>query len=149
MQVSVPTASRACNWWRGRTHAARCGTATRSGSTSHLVRSTSSIARARPWRGRSERFLNTGANTILHLGLGSFHRAHQAVYLHRLRETGDITWSIVGANIRNDMADTMAALIAQNGAYTLETVSPSGRRDYEWIGAIRKVIPFDPSHAGL
>ena len=28
-------------------------------------------------------------NTILHLGLGSFHRAHQAVYLHQLRQTGD------------------------------------------------------------
>ena len=87
-------------------------------------------------------------NTILHLGLGSFHRAHQAVYLHRLRETGDLGWSIVGANIRNDMAETMAALIAQNGAYTLETVSPNGKRDYEWIGAIRKVIPFDASHPG-
>ncbi len=28
-------------------------------------------------------------NTMLHLGLGSFHRAHQAVYLHELIETGD------------------------------------------------------------
>jgi D-arabinitol 4-dehydrogenase len=88
-------------------------------------------------------------NTILHLGLGSFHRAHQAVYLHRLRETGDTAWAIVGANIRNDLADTMAALIAQNGAYTVETVSPNGKRDYERISAIREVIPFDPAHARL
>ena len=36
--------------------------------------------------------------TILHIGLGSFHRAHQAVYLHHLRETGDQAWSIVGGN---------------------------------------------------
>ncbi|HMC17556.1 MAG TPA: D-arabinitol 4-dehydrogenase [Albitalea sp.] len=86
---------------------------------------------------------------MLHLGVGSFHRAHQAVYLHRLRQTGDTRWSIVGANIRNDMADTMAALMAQNGAYTVETVSPSGKRDYEWIRAIREVIPFDAGHAGL
>ena len=56
-------------------------------------------------------------NTILHLGLGSFHRAHQAVYLHRLREAGDAGWSITGANIRNDMAGTMAALIAQDGEW--------------------------------
>jgi len=88
-------------------------------------------------------------NTILHIGLGSFHRAHQAAYLHRLRESGDRAWSIVGANIRNDMADTMAALIAQRGEYTLETVSPSGERNYERIRAIREVIPFDPAHAGL
>ena len=27
-------------------------------------------------------------NTMLHLGLGSFHRAHQAVYVHQLRQLG-------------------------------------------------------------
>ena len=69
-------------------------------------------------------------NTILHIGLGSFHRAHQALYLHRLRETGDGSWAIVGGNIRNDMAPTLAALIAQHGQYTLETVSPAGERDH-------------------
>lgn len=87
--------------------------------------------------------------TILHIGLGSFHRAHQAVYLHELREQGERSWSIVGANIRDDMADTMAALIAQKGEYTLETVSPSGERRYERIRAIREVIPFDPGFARL
>ena len=88
-------------------------------------------------------------NTILHIGLGSFHRAHQAVYLHELRETGDTSWSIVGGNIRNDMADTMAALAAQNGTYTLETVSPAGERRYAVIRSIREVIPFDASLARL
>jgi D-arabinitol 4-dehydrogenase len=87
--------------------------------------------------------------TILHIGLGSFHRAHQAVYLHHLREAGDTGWSIVGGNLRNDMADTMAGLAAQNGEYTLETVSPAGERRYERIRAIREVIPFDPALARL
>ncbi|MEL6751772.1 MAG: mannitol dehydrogenase family protein, partial [Pseudomonadota bacterium] len=43
---------------------------------------------------------------ILHIGLGNFHRAHQAVYLHRLFETGqDHDWAIVGASLReNDRA---------------------------------------------
>ena len=90
-----------------------------------------------------------GGLDILHIGLGSFHRAHQAVYLHRLIEAGDRTWSIVGGNIRNDMADTMAALIAQHGQYTLETVSPAGERRYERIRSIRRVLPFEPSLAGL
>jgi len=87
--------------------------------------------------------------TILHIGLGSFHRAHQAVYLHHLRETGDTGWSIVGGNIRNDMADTMAALAAQNGEYTLETVSPAGERRYERIRSITRVLPHDPQLSGL
>jgi D-arabinitol 4-dehydrogenase len=88
-------------------------------------------------------------NTILHIGLGSFHRAHQAVYLHHLREAGDRSWAIVGGNIRNDMAETMAALAAQRGEYTLETVSPAGKRHYERITSIREVIPFDASLARL
>jgi D-arabinitol 4-dehydrogenase len=88
-------------------------------------------------------------NTILHIGLGAFHRAHQAVYLHELREQGERDWSIVGANIRDDLADTMAALIAQKGEYTLETVSPAGERHYRRIRAIREVIPFDPDFVRL
>ncbi len=89
------------------------------------------------------------AKVILHLGLGSFHRAHQAVYLHRLIESGDAGWSIAGGNIRPDMADTMAALIRQHGEYTLETVSPSGVRDFERIRSIKQVIPFDAALSGL
>jgi len=88
-------------------------------------------------------------NVILHLGLGSFHRAHQAVYLQRLIEHGDSTWTIVGGNIRPDMADTLAALVAQHGEYTLETIAPDGQTQYERIRAIRQVLPFDASLAGL
>lgn len=86
---------------------------------------------------------------ILHLGLGSFHRAHQAVYLHRLIEQGETGWVLAGGNLRADMADTIAALQAQGGAYTLETVSPAGERHYERITSIRRIIPYEPSLAGL
>lgn len=88
--------------------------------------------------------MNLAPNTILHLGLGSFHRAHQAVYLDDLIEAGERDWWIVGANLRDDMAPTMAALAAQGGEYTLETVAPDGRRDYRVIRAILRVLPFEP-----
>jgi D-arabinitol 4-dehydrogenase len=86
---------------------------------------------------------------MLHLGLGSFHRAHQALYLHLLRESGDTRWTIAGGNIRPDMADTLAALQAQGGEYTLETVTPAGVRQYERVTSISRVVPFDASLAGL
>ncbi len=86
---------------------------------------------------------------MLHLGLGSFHRAHQAVYLQRLIDVGDTRWSIVGANIRPDMAEVVAALQAQGGRYTLETVSPSGEYRYEQIEAIREVLPWADSLAAV
>lgn len=87
--------------------------------------------------------------TILHLGLGSFHRAHQAVYIHELRQLGDTDWSITGGNLRPDMAETIAALQAQGGAYTLETVSPQGEQRYTRIESIQRVIPYQDDLAPL
>jgi D-arabinitol 4-dehydrogenase len=88
-------------------------------------------------------------NVMLHLGLGSFHRAHQAVYLNELHKAGDTSWVLAGGNTRPDMADTIAALSAQGGAYMLETISPAGEHRCERITAIRKVIPYTPDLAGL
>jgi len=86
---------------------------------------------------------------MLHLGVGSFHRAHQALYMHRLRASGDTRWSLAGGNTRPDMPETMAALAAQGGAYTLETVAPTDERSYERIESIRRILPYEPSLAGL
>ena len=80
----------------------------------------------------------------LHVGLGSFHRAHQALYLHMLRETGDQEWSLAGGNVRPDMAETIAALVEQQGEYTLETISPANEHNYIRITSIKEVIPFVP-----
>lgn len=87
--------------------------------------------------------------TQLHLGLGSFHRAHQAVYLQALHDQGDKSWRIVGGNLRPDMLDTIAALQAQNGTYTLETVNTAGERFYQTISAIEDVISWDAELSGL
>ncbi|MDO8250089.1 MAG: mannitol dehydrogenase family protein, partial [Rhodoferax sp.] len=87
--------------------------------------------------------------TMLHLGLGSFHRAHQALYLHQLQQTGDRRWTLAAGNIRPDMADTIDALMAQHGAYTLETVTPQGERSYTRITSIQTVRPYDPDLSGL
>ncbi len=100
--------------------------------------------------------INTAQNTanpdhyvILHLGLGSFHRAHQAVYLQQLINQGQHNWSLAGANIRSDMAETITALQQQNGAYTLETVSPDGKHQYEIIQSIRTVLSYTPNLAAV
>ena len=93
--------------------------------------------------------MRPAVNWILHLGLGSFHRAHQAVYLHRLIEQGDHSWRIAGGNLRPEMADIIAALAAQHGEYTLETLAPSGAAHYERIRSIGRIVPFEESLAGL
>ena len=78
---------------------------------------------------------------ILHVGLGAFHRAHQAVFLQRLHDAGDRTWTLAAGNLRRDGDALLATLATQGGAYTLETVDPDGRRQYERIRAIAEVLP--------
>ena len=86
---------------------------------------------------------------ILHLGLGSFHRAHEAVYLHQLQQQGDHRWVLAGGNIRPDMAQVLADRAAQGGQYTLETISPSGAHVYQRITSISQVVPYAPDLQGL
>ena len=86
---------------------------------------------------------------MLHLGLGSFHRAHQALFMHQLIASGDTQWSLAGGNIRPDMMETIAALAAQGGEYTLETITPDNQHSYTRIKSIKEVIPFEPNLPGL
>jgi len=85
----------------------------------------------------------------LHIGSGSFHRAHQAWYLHRLLQQGHDEWSIALGNIREDGVPVLNALQAQGGKYVLETVTPQGERAYETITSLQKIIPWDNELAGL
>ncbi|EOV8088926.1 D-arabinitol 4-dehydrogenase [Providencia rettgeri] len=85
----------------------------------------------------------------MHIGAGSFHRAHQAWYLHRLIQQGDDSWSIALGNIRNDTNSLLDNLTKQNGEYTLETVSPEGERHYEKITSVRKVLNWDENLSQL
>lgn len=85
----------------------------------------------------------------MHIGAGSFHRAHQAWYLHRLLMQGDTRWSIALGNIRNDANALLTALEKQNGEYILETVSPAGERKYERVTSIKKVLPWDEQLSAL
>ncbi|WP_182057499.1 D-arabinitol 4-dehydrogenase [Pantoea sp. ME81] len=91
----------------------------------------------------------TNQSVWMHIGAGSFHRAHQAWYLHKLREQGEESWSIALGNIRNDAVPLLNQLAAQNGEYVLETVTPEGERDYETITSLRKILPWDSEISAL
>lgn len=88
-------------------------------------------------------------STVLHLGLGAFHRAHQLAYLQDLHDAGDTRWVCVSGNIRPDASDPAPVLRAQGCAYTLETVSPQGVRAWRRITALRDALPWTPDLAEL
>ena len=59
---------------------------------------------------------------ILHIGLGNFHRAHQAWYLDRLFSTGQgHDWAIVGASVMPNDAKGREVLAAQDFLTTVVT----------------------------
>lgn len=85
----------------------------------------------------------------LHLGMGSFHRAHQAMYMQNLHDTGDTQWNILAGNLRPDMLETIDVLRSQNNEYTLETIDPSGKHEYQIIKSIKSIIDWDSELTGL
>ena len=63
---------------------------------------------------------------IVHLGLGAFHRAHQAVYTEEAVAAAGGGWGIVGVAPRSP--DVVARLAEQDGLYSVASVSAAGRR---------------------
>ncbi|MDY7104863.1 MAG: mannitol dehydrogenase family protein [Actinomycetota bacterium] len=57
--------------------------------------------------------------SIVHIGVGGFHRAHQAVYLDDLCSRGLQDWAITGAGVLAGDLAMARALRAQDGLYTL------------------------------
>jgi len=77
------------------------------------------------------------ATGIVHLGVGAFQRAHQAMYTEGALKAGDLRWGIVGASLRSPaMRD---ALQPQDGLYTLAVRGADGER-LQVIGAIKDVL---------
>jgi mannitol 2-dehydrogenase len=84
---------------------------------------------------------------IVHLGVGGFHRAHQAMYVDRLLEKGEgQDWGICGVGVLpvdRRMAEVMAA---QDCLYTLVVKDADGTWDARVIGSITEYLlaPDDP-----
>ncbi|KQN06973.1 mannitol dehydrogenase family protein [Sphingomonas sp. Leaf25] len=87
---------------------------------------------------------------IVHLGIGAFTRAHQAVFTDRAMAAGDRDWAIVGAPLRSSAVRD--ALVRQDGLFTVTETGADGARS-RLIGSVRDVIvasdPNDDLHRAL
>ena len=92
---------------------------------------------------------------IVHIGVGGFHRAHEAAYLDRLmrRRAGSaspegscLDWGICGVGLLPGDARMRDALEGQDHLYTLILKHPGGLRDPVVIGSIHGYLfaPDDP-----
>ncbi len=84
---------------------------------------------------------------IAHIGVGGFHRAHQAMYIDRLLERGRARdWGICGIGVMPADRRMRDVLRAQDGLYTLVLEHPDGNREARVIGSIvdYQYAPDDP-----
>ena len=82
--------------------------------------------------------LKTG---IVHIGVGGFHRSHQAYYIHQLLEKyGATDWAICGVGIREADRKIFDILKKQDFLYTLMVQYPNGEVKSEVIGAIKEYL---------
>ncbi|MGB7393260.1 MAG: mannitol dehydrogenase family protein, partial [Pricia sp.] len=74
---------------------------------------------------------------IVHIGVGGFHRAHQAFYTHMLQEEFNASeWGICGIGLREGDRKINDVLKKQDGLYTLIIKHPDGKIDSRIIGSI-------------
>lgn len=84
---------------------------------------------------------------ILHIGVGNFHRAHQAIYLDQLFGLGlDQDWAIVGAGTRQGDVAMRCDLHKQDWLSTVIELDPGGLRA-RICGSMIDYLPVD--QAGL
>jgi fructuronate reductase len=72
--------------------------------------------------------------SIVHLGIGAFHRAHQAMFTDAVLASGDLAWGIVGAGIIS--AEMKAALLPQDCLYALAEMGA----DSEQVKVIGSIV---------
>lgn len=84
---------------------------------------------------------------IVHIGVGNFHRAHQAMYLDRLLNLGEAAdWAICGVGLLPWDAGVRDALCSQDMRYTLVERGPDGHAVARSIASIAGFLylPDDP-----
>ena len=74
---------------------------------------------------------------IAHIGVGNFHRAHQALYVDKyLNSTEDKKWGIIGINLRKSERENFNNLRERKSKYILKTISTDGVEEYQEIQSI-------------
>ncbi|MEL6843058.1 MAG: mannitol dehydrogenase family protein, partial [Bacteroidota bacterium] len=74
---------------------------------------------------------------IAHIGVGGFHRSHQAYYTHQLMQSGEaMDWGICGIGLRAGDRKIKDVLEQQDYLYTLIVRHPDGKVENHVIGSI-------------
>ena len=87
---------------------------------------------------------------IAHIGVGGFHRAHQAIYTEALLNRGEAReWGICGVGLRREDRAMQQALAAQDHLYTMLVLGDEPGLEVRVVGAINGMLLAEDSPAAL
>lgn len=87
---------------------------------------------------------------IAHIGVGGFHRAHQAVYTEALMNEGEgLDWGICGIGTRPEERAMRDALAGQDYLYTLVELDDHPDTKVQVMGAIRDMLLVEDGSAAV
>lgn len=87
----------------------------------------------------------TVATGIVHIGVGGFHRAHQALAMDTLMNEGKaLDWGICGVGLMPSDSRMRDAMAAQDCEYTLVSKHNDGNREARIIGGGRRKVHSVP-----
>ena len=87
---------------------------------------------------------------IAHIGVGGFHRAHQAIYTEALLNRGEAReWGIFGVGLRREDRAMQQALAAQDHLYTMLVLGDEPGLEVRVVGAINGMLLAEDSPAAL
>ncbi|MPQ67634.1 MULTISPECIES: mannitol dehydrogenase family protein [unclassified Pseudomonas] len=87
---------------------------------------------------------------IVHIGVGGFHRAHQAYYTDALMNTGEgLDWAICGAGLRSEDRRARDDLAGQDYLFTLFELGDSDDTEVRVIGAISDMLLAEDDRQAL
>ena len=86
---------------------------------------------------------------VVHIGVGAFHRAHQAVYFDDMMDrTGDLNWAIAGVNLRSAQSRDVARLRDGGGTYVVKSYDPGGGVEFRLVRAHKAFLDWSRDAAG-
>lgn len=87
---------------------------------------------------------------IAHIGVGAFHRSHQAIYLdNTIEASGSTEWGLLGIGLLPFDAPMRDAMAKQDGLYTVTELTPKGQRTTKLIQCMTEYMYAPGNHEAI
>ena len=78
---------------------------------------------------------------VVHIGLGAFHQAHQAIYFDDyMQASNDLRWGIAAVNLRPDDSKAFQSVASNTNGYIVKTIAPDSTSSWRRVRSHIKFV---------